>query len=102
MLTELTIWLEAGPAAILRALNMFERGQMAIRAGIDQTPDKFAPVRNQLASAAAVWILLMLVLGLGGGLPVWSRSPVLASAAWLFVALLTIRLLMLLRRLTVK
>jgi len=101
-LTELTIWLESGPAALLGSLNMFERGQMKIRAGFDATPDKFAKARTQLKGVAAVWLMIVFALLYGGGASALRESPVLTAAAIVFVALLSIRLLLLLRRLAVK
>jgi ubiquinone biosynthesis protein len=101
-LTELTIWAESGPASFLRALNMFERGQMQIRAAFDSSPDKLARVRNQVVGAAAVWIMIMLLFVLAGWFPGWGKSPVLSVVGAGFVALLSVWLLLLLRRLTVK
>jgi ubiquinone biosynthesis protein len=102
LLTELAIWADGGPAALLKAMNMLERGQIRVRGGLDTAPDKYAAVRTQVVGAATVWILVMLVVGLGGGLPSWGSSPILTVAGGAFVALLTVRILVLLRRLTVK
>jgi ubiquinone biosynthesis protein len=102
LLTDMTIWAEGGPAAFLKALNMLERGQIRVRGGIEPAPDVYAPIRTRLVSSTAVWILVMLVFGLGGGLPSWETSPVLTLALGSFLALLTLRILLLLRRLTIK
>jgi len=102
LLTDLSVWMDAGPAAFLRALNLFERGQTRIRASLDSVPDRYAGVRTQLYGVALIWLVLVAVFGFGGGFPGWNSSPGLAATAGGFVALLTIRLLFLLRRLTVK
>jgi ubiquinone biosynthesis protein len=101
-LTELTIWVQSGPAAFLRALNMFERGQTRIHAGLDSSPGKFARLRYQLAAVAVVWVLIVLLFTLTGSFPNWRESPVLNATGFAFIILLTLRILVLLRRLAVK
>lgn len=102
LLTDLALWLEAGPGALLHALNLFERRQLRIRAAVSSTPDKESPWRARALSAAVVWAAAVLVLGVGGGFPSWKSSPWLAALATSFVALWTLWLLRLLQRLTPK
>jgi ubiquinone biosynthesis protein len=102
LLTEFAIWADGGPASLLKAMSMLERGQIRMRGRLDSEPDRDSPVRAQLVGTAAVWVTIMLAFGLAGAMPSWETSPILTVAAGLFVALLTLRILLLLRRLTIR
>jgi ubiquinone biosynthesis protein len=101
LLTEVTLWVDAGPAAFLRALNLFERGQIHIKTDVGMRPDKYAPVRSEIVAGASVWMVVVMAFAMAGP-PAWSVSPAITIIGSVFVALLTLRLLVLLRRLAVK
>jgi len=102
LLTELTILAESGPAAFLRALNLFDRGQMPVHAAFDKVPDRSARLRRQAYSASLVWALVVLAFVLAGDFRPWRQSPALSLVGGGFVALLSVWILLLWRRLTVK
>ena len=102
MLADLTIWLQSGPAGILHALNLFERRQFRIRAGVDSEPDQNAGLRLRVVTAAIIWGVSALVLGLFAGARFWSSPTFPAILAGSFLALWTVWLLRLLQRLNVR
>jgi ubiquinone biosynthesis protein len=99
MLTDLSLWLEAGPAPLLNALNMFERRQLRIRADLKTRPDRHAGLRVRALTVAAVWALALLFLGMGAT-PSFARQPALALLAGAFFVAWTAWLFSLVRRLT--
>jgi ubiquinone biosynthesis protein len=101
LLADLTIWMQSGPSGILHALNLFDRRQFRIRAGLTVAPDKDAALRIRAIGAAIVWGLTALVL-LAGGAGFWTpvRFPAILAAS--FLTLWTVWLLRLLQRLAVK
>ncbi|MBM3736939.1 MAG: AarF/ABC1/UbiB kinase family protein [Acidobacteria bacterium] len=99
MLADLILWLDAGPAAFLHALNLFERRQIRVRADLKTGAGRGAALRNRAVAVAAVWAAAVLYFGLGGADP-WRASPVYAGVAggflvlwtgWLFRVLLQLR-----------
>ncbi len=96
LLTEVALWLESGPGEFLHALSRFERGELRIHAG-NSTParDRHAVLRTRVISTAAVWAVVVVGLAFQG-LPAMRASPVFATLAATFAALLTFRLLRLL------
>ena len=54
MLADLTIWMQSGPSGIMHALNLLDRRQFRLKAGLHRQPDKDAPLRMRAISAAIV------------------------------------------------
>jgi len=102
LLADLTIWMQSGPGGIMHALNLLDRRQFQIRAGVTRRPDKHAALRIRTISAAAVWGLAVLVLGVVIGPAFWTPLRFPAILAAVFLGLWTLWLLRLLQRLTVK
>jgi ubiquinone biosynthesis protein len=102
LLADLTIWMQSGPSGVLHALNLFDRGQFRVRAGVTAPPDKDAALRTKAIGAAIVWGLVVLILGVVAGPVFWVPLRFPAVLAAIFLALWTAWLLSLLRRLTVK
>lgn len=102
LLADLTIWMQSGPSGVLHALNLFDRRQFRIRAGVTTQPDKDAALRTRVIGAAIIWGLAVLILGVIAGPAFWTplRFPGILAAS--FLALWTAWLLRLLQRLTAK
>jgi ubiquinone biosynthesis protein len=99
LLADLTIWMQAGPGGIMHALNLLDRRQFRIRAGVSLPPDKDAALRIRAVGAAIVWGLAVLILGVLGGPAFWTPLRFPAILAAVFLALWTLWLLRLLQRL---
>lgn len=99
MLTDLTMWLDAGPGPLLRALSQFERRQVRIRADLRGRPDKNAGLRVRALTVGAVWAVAVLFFGLGG-FPSPSNTPFLTAVAGGFAGIWTLWLLSLVHKLT--
>jgi ubiquinone biosynthesis protein len=103
LVTDLTLWLDSGPSALLQALNRFRRGQFRLRAEYGPSLyTKDSALRTRTLGAAAVWAFAVLLLGPGGGFPSWHSSPFFAALAGAFVSLWTLWLVSLLLRLSRK
>lgn len=102
MLADLTIWMQAGPSGMLHALNLFDRRQFRIKAGISTAPDKDETLRIQVIGAAIIWGLAALALVAVGDAEFWTPLRFPAILAGSFLSLWTIWLLRLLQRLAVK
>jgi ubiquinone biosynthesis protein len=102
LLADLTIWMQSGPSGILHALNLLDRRQFRVRAGLTAAPDKDSALRIRVIGAAIIWGLAALTLGVVAGPEFWTplRFPAILAAS--FLALWTFWLLWLLQRLTVK
>jgi ubiquinone biosynthesis protein len=102
MLADLTIWMQAGPSGVLHSLNLLDRGQFRIRAGVTSQPDKNGALRMRAISAAIIWALVVLMLVALGDSSFWTplRFPAILAAS--FLGLWTAWLLRLLQRLAVK
>jgi hypothetical protein len=102
MLADLTLWMQSGPSGILHALNLLDRGQFRIRAGVTIPNDKDSALRIRAVGAAIVWGLAVLTLVVTGGPALWTpvRFPAILAAS--FLGLWTLWLLRLLQRLSVK
>jgi hypothetical protein len=104
-MTDLAIWMKRGPAAMLRSLDAVERRQIRLRSrgaqgqGNSTTHDA---LRRKASAARAVWAVSIAFLALGGGLPSWKTSPLLAVFATVFVTSWTLWMLVLLRRLDAR
>lgn len=99
LLTDLALWLEAGPAPLLNALSQFERRQLRIRADFKAHPDKNSGLRVRALTVAGVWALAVLFLGMGG-LPAPGQTPTLTALAGTFLGLWTLWLFALVHKLT--
>jgi ubiquinone biosynthesis protein len=102
LLADLTIWMQSGPSGIMHALNLLDRRQFHIKAGITMPPDKDAALRLRAIIAAIVWGLAVLILGVLEGPAFWTPLRFPAILAAVFLALWTVWLLRLLQRLAVK
>ena len=102
LLADLTIWMQSGPSGLIHALNLLDRRQFRIRAGVTRPPDKNAALRIRTISAAIVWGLAVMVLVVILGPAFWTplRFPAILAAS--FLALWTLWLLRLLQRLGVR
>ncbi len=85
LLADLTIWMQSGPGGIMHALNLLDRRQFRIRAGINLPPDKDAALRVRAIGAAIVWGLAVLILGVLEGPAFWTplRFPAILAAVFL-------------------
>jgi ubiquinone biosynthesis protein len=102
LLTDMALWMETGPGALLHALSLLERRQFRIRAALRATPDQQAALRTRTVGVAIVWGVMMVMLG-------FTTDQALASGQYLFaglsggiVAIWTVWLVDLLRRLLAK
>ncbi len=102
LLADLSIWMQSGPSGVLHALNMLDRHQFRIRANLTTAPDKNQTLRIRTILAALIWSLAVLILGAGGGPAFWTPLRFPAILAAFFMALWTVWLLLLLRRLGLK
>ena len=102
LMTDVTIWLKSGPGAMLRALDLFERGEIKLRSTIQKKQDKDVGLRTKVLAAAAVWAFSILFLALCGGIPSWKSSPFFATITAIFVTSWTLWMLLLLRRLATR
>jgi ubiquinone biosynthesis protein len=102
MLADLTIWMQSGPSGMLHTLNLFDRRQFKIRAGLSAMPDKDETLRIRVIGAAIIWGLAALALLLVGGPEFWTPLRFPAILAGSFLSLWTVWLLRLLQRLAVK
>jgi ubiquinone biosynthesis protein len=102
LLADLTIWMQTGPGGLMHALNLLDRREFQIRAGVARRPDKHSALRLRTISAAVVWGLAVLVLGVVIGPAFWTPLRFPAILAAVFLGLWTVWLLRLLQRLTVK
>jgi predicted unusual protein kinase regulating ubiquinone biosynthesis (AarF/ABC1/UbiB family) len=102
LLADMTIWMQSGPSGIMHALNLLDRRQFRIKAGITRPPDKDAALRVRAISAAVVWGLSVLILGVLEGPSFWTPLRFPAILAAVFLVLWTVWLMRLLQRLAVK
>jgi hypothetical protein len=94
--------MQSGPSGILHALNLLDRGQFRIRAGVAIPPEKDGALRIRAIGAAIIWALAVLVLVVVGGPAFWTplRFPAILAAS--FLGLWTAWLLRLLQRLSAR
>jgi len=52
MITDLTVWMQNGPAAMVRALDLFERRQVVFRASVSAPPPGQSAERLRIQVAA--------------------------------------------------
>ena len=100
MLTDLAIWMKKGPAAVLKALDLVERRQIRLRSSgptPQGRPVTSGALRSKASAARAAWAVSITFLALGGGLSSLEATPVLAGFAAVFVASLTVWMLLLQR-----
>jgi ubiquinone biosynthesis protein len=100
VLTDMAIWMRTGPGPMLRALDLFERREIRLRPYTGTRPRTTEADRSRAFAATAVWVVSILFVALGGGLPSWKTAPVFAGVTVLFLTSWTIWMLLLLRRLT--
>jgi ubiquinone biosynthesis protein len=99
ILTDMTIWMKAGPSAMLRALDLFERRELRLRTA-GAPPEREDGLRTRALAVASVWASSILFLTLAGGPPSWKTAPFFAAVTAIFLAAWTVWMLLLLRRLT--
>jgi ubiquinone biosynthesis protein len=102
LLADLTIWMQSGPGGIMHALNLLDRRQFRVKAGVSTRSDKDSALRVRAIGAAIVWGLAVLMLGVVSGPAFWTpvRFPAILAAS--FLVLWTVWLLRLLQRLAVR
>ena len=67
LVTDLTVWLQNGPASMVRALDLFERRQVVFRASVTAPPkQQNAAAMRTMATAGALAIALVFVAATGG------------------------------------
>ena len=101
LMTDLALWLETGPRGFLHAMNRFERGEMQVLAGVTQASNPLGRLRARAIYTATVLVILVAGLFLEGT-AIYDRAQYLVVFAVLITVLLTVRLLLLLRRLVVE
>ena len=102
LLADLTIWMQSGPSGILHALNLLDRRQFRVRAGLSSMPDADNALRWRVIGAGIIWGLAALTLGVAGGPEFWTPLRFPAILAGSFLAVWTIWLFRLLQRLAIK
>ena len=102
MLTDLALWMQAGPAGILHALNLFERRQFKVHASVNNGTDRDSVLRGRVMAVAVIWAVSALALGFFTGPSFWSPVRFPAILAGTFLALWTLWLLLLLQRLSTR
>lgn len=100
MLTDMTIWMKTGPSAMLRALDLFERRELRLRAANGTPPERDDGLRAKALAVASVWASSILFLTLAGGPPSWKTAPWFAAVTAIFLGVWTVWMLLLLRRLS--
>jgi ubiquinone biosynthesis protein len=99
MLTDMAIWMKTGPTSMVRAVELFERRQINLKAFSRPEQDLDRSLRARIFAGAAVWALTVVYLSLGGGSTTLQDSSFWAIIVRVFVTSWTIWLLLLLRRL---
>jgi ubiquinone biosynthesis protein len=99
MLTDLTIWMKAGPPAMLRALDLFERREIRLRAAGTSNAQRSDGLWPKILAAVGVWGFSILFVAMEGG-PPWKTAPFFAGVTAAFLATWTVWVLLLLRRLS--
>ena len=102
MLTDLAIWMKTGPSGMLRALDLFERRKLRLRAGATPDLHKDDGLRAKTVAVAAVWAISILFVTLAGGLPSWKTSPFFAAIAAVYLTAWTLWMLLLLHRVSTR
>ena len=102
LLADLTIWMQSGPSGILHALNLLDRRQFRVRAGLSSMPDADNALRWRVIGAGIIWGLAALTLGVAGGPEFWTPLRFPAILAGSFLAVWTIWLFRLLQRLATR
>lgn len=102
MVADLTLWMQSGPSGLLHALDLFERRQFRIRAGVTNGSDRESTLRFRAISAAVIWAVVVLFLAFGTGAAFWTPASFPAILASAFLTIWTAWLLRLLQRLAVK
>jgi ubiquinone biosynthesis protein len=102
MLTDLALWMQAGPAGVLHALNLFERRQFKVHASVNNGVDKDSALRGRVIAVGLIWGVTALAMGFFTGPDFWSPMRFPAILAGIFLALWTLWLLRLLQRLSTR
>ena len=86
LLTDAALWASAGPGPLLHAITQFERRTFRIKASVDSTRAQGGgPVRTRAIAAAAIWIAVVLTVGLSTGLEVWRSNTIFIGIGFAFV-----------------
>jgi ubiquinone biosynthesis protein len=99
LLADVTIWMQSGPSGLLHALNLIDRRQFRVRAGLAVAPDKDAALRIRVVGAAIIWALAALSLVVFGPADFWTQLRFPAILAGSFLVLWTLWLFRLIQRL---
>jgi ubiquinone biosynthesis protein len=98
MLTDLAVWLQGGPSAMIRALDLFERRQVVFRASISTPRKRQDAGRLRTQATAAGLVVSVVFLTASGGWKSLAAAPFFAYTAGLFVTSWSLWLLFSLRR----
>lgn len=99
LLTDMAIWMKSGPSSMVRALDLLERRQISLKTTSRPELRINRAMRARLFAGAAVWVLTIAYLALGGGVLTLRDSTFWAVLTGVFVTSWTFLLLILLRRL---
>ncbi len=98
MMADVAIWMKAGPASLLRALERFERRQISLKTRSVIEKIDHEPLRVRAVGGVAVWALTIVFLALGGGTAAMQSSPFWGIVIGVFVSSWTVWLVYLLHR----
>jgi len=96
ILTDITVWMQHGPASMVRALDQFERRQVVFRAAVTDPPRQQDPAQIRTLATAAALVIVVLFISLTGGWQTLFDHPFFAYIAagfvtswslWLFTSL---------------
>ncbi len=100
LLTDAALWASAGPGPLLHAMTQFERRTFRIKATVDSTRiQNGGPARTRATAAAAIWMAVVLTVGLSAGPEVWRSNTIFIGIASTFVVLWGVWVVQLVRQL---
>jgi len=99
VLTDMAMWMKAGPSSMVRSLELFERRQMSMKVRANPEQDPLRPVRVKALAGGAVWAFTVLYIAFAGPAAVTNNSRFWLVLMVVFVTSWTLWLLLLFRRL---
>ena len=101
ILTDIAVWMKTGPSSMLRALDIYERREIRLRAATDNKMRRDPGLHDKAFVGMAVWAASILFLAFSG-MPSWEASPVFAALTIVFMTAWTIWMILLLRRIAMR
>jgi ubiquinone biosynthesis protein len=101
LLTSMVLWLEKGPQGVMDVVNRVASGELRIKAAPPPVPATQDVIRSRAISTAAVWAASVSAVGFGL-VPLQDVSRVAIVAGAGFLAILSVRLYLLLRRMATE